>query len=193
MIDKFNNKYRIKSSRLQNWDYAWNAAYFVTICTKNREYFLGNILNGNMKLSPIGNMAHTYLNEIPNHFQFVKLGEFIIMPNHIHVILVINKNDRMNNVETRHALSLHQSPKHPETIGQQRFQNQGKNTLSSIIGSYKSAVTKDAHRQGIEFAWQSRFHDHIIRDNKSYQTISEYIVNNPIKWQNDRFYQQGFL
>lgn len=73
------------------------------------------------------------------------------------------------------------------TIGQKRFQNQGKHTLSSIIGSYKSVVTKHAHKIHADFAWQSRFHDHIIRDNKSYERIQNYILNNPKKWEEDSF------
>jgi REP element-mobilizing transposase RayT len=81
-------------------------------------------------------------------------------------------------------LSL-QSP--PPTIGQQRFQNQGKNTLSSIIGAYKSAVTKHANRLGFANAWQPRFHDHIIRDEKSFQRIQQYIINNPENWDTDKF------
>jgi len=76
-----------------------------------------------------------------------------------------------------------------QTIGQKRFQNQGKNTVSSIIGSYKSAVTKHAHRLGYNFAWQSRFYDHIIRNNESFNKISEYIIENPKNWEQDKFYK----
>lgn len=68
-----------------------------------------------------------------------------------------------------------------------RFQNQGKNTVSAILGAYKSAVSKHAHRLGFEFAWHSRFHDHIIRDDVEYQRISDYIVNNPAKWEKDKY------
>jgi len=94
--------------------------------------------------------------------------------------------------ETRYALSLshqqNQQNYHPQTIGQKRFQNQGKNTVSSIIGSYKSAVTKHAHRLGYDFAWQPRFYDQIIRDEKSFYRIAQYIRNNPLKWQDDTYY-----
>lgn len=75
-----------------------------------------------------------------------------------------------------------------KTIGQNRFQNQGKNSISSIIGSYKAAVTKHANRLGYEFAWQTRFHDHIIRDEKSYQRIVNYIESNVLNWKDDKFY-----
>ena len=213
MSDKFKNKYRIPSSRLQSWDYGWNAAYFITICTDNREYYFGEINGGKMELSSIGILADVFWHEINNHAKNIELGEFIVMPNHIHGILIINKpyhDDDENNdiggngvdvdvdvVETRHALSLRQSQSHPnqqpsqqKTIGQKRFQNQGKNTISSIIGSYKSAVTKHAHRLEFDFAWQSRFHDHIIRDEKSFNMINEYILNNPVNWMKDKFYKE---
>jgi putative transposase len=90
-------------------------------------------------------------------------------------------------IETRHALSLRDA--HQKTPGQQRFQNQGKNTLSSIVGGYKAAVTKHANRLKFNFAWQPRFHDHIIRDEQSFQTISNYIINNPCNWQQDKFFK----
>ena len=86
------------------------------------------------------------------------------------------------------ALPISRQSQQSKTIGQKRFQNPGKNTVSSIIGSYKSAVTKHAHRLGSDFAWQPRFYDHIIHDEKSYLRIAEYIVNNPLKWQDDRYY-----
>ena len=93
MTEKFQNKYRIKSTRLQDWDYGSNAAYFVTICTQNREHYFGEITNGIMQLSEIGYMANKYWSEIPKHFPFVELDEFVIMPNHVHGIIVINKPD----------------------------------------------------------------------------------------------------
>lgn len=129
------------------------------------------------------------------------------MPNHIHGILIINKPENTNpndiqtgvTVETGHALFLQQSdplpqqpdPIHkstPKTIGQQRFQNIGKNSISSIIGSYKSAVSKHANRLGLKNGWQKKFHDHIIRDDADYQRISDYIINNPTNWVDDRFF-----
>jgi len=208
---KFQNKYRSESARAQWWDYGWNGAYFITICTKNREHFFGEIQHGKMELSPLGVIADILWHEIPNHASFVELGDFVVMPNHIHGILILDKPDRGNEigtnvgmvdgtvVRTGHALSLQPSQKTPQqpvpdqspiapTIGQNRFQNIGKNTVSSIIGSYKSAVTKHANRLGFENGWQSRFHDHIIRNDAEYQRISDYINNNPANWSEDKFY-----
>ncbi|MCG6190887.1 transposase [Maribellus maritimus] len=198
MSDKFKGKYRNESARLQNWDYGSNAAYFITICTKDREHYLGEIINHKMQVSPAGGIAHVLWYEIKNHAKNIELGEFVVMPNHIHGILILNGNNAGiwdGVVGTTHALSLQSITIPPidaghtlSTPGQQRFQNQGKNTISSIVGSYKSAVTKYCNRLGFDFSWQPRFHDHIIRDDKSFQNIKNYICENPEKWQDDKFY-----
>lgn len=191
MSEKFKGKYRNESARLQNWDYGRDAAYFITICTKDRENFFGEIHNKKMQVSPAGAIAHVLWYEIKNHAENVQLGEFVVMPNHVHGILILDGNDPTA-VGTGHALSLRQQPQSPDppkTIGQKRFQNQGKNTVSSIIGSYKSAVTKYCNKLDLPFAWQSRFHDHIIRNNESFDRISNYIINNPLNWSKDRFFE----
>ena len=189
MSEKFQNKYRIASARASWWDYGWNGAYFITICTANRNHFFGEIFNGKMQLTPIGILADVFWHEIKNHAENVELGAFVVMPNHVHGILILDKPEiSFSNVETRHALSLQS-----QTPAQQRFQNQGKNTVSSIIGSYKSAVTKHCNRlqltdnDGVVFGWQARFHDHIIRNDEEYQKINDYIENNPINWAKDKF------
>ena len=179
MTGKYQNKYRIPSARLPNWDYRWNAAYFVTICTQNRECYFGDVVNHKMQLSEIGHIAQSCWQEIPKHFPFVLLNAFIIMPNHVHGIVVI---DKPGIVETLHATSLHTTP-----TNKMAFISPKQGSLSTIIRSYKSAVTKNLRQIHANFAWQSRFHDHIIRNNKSFQTISEYIVNNPMKWKDDKF------
>ena len=91
MAEKYQNKYRIASTRASWWDYGSNAAYFVTICTQNRIHFFGKIENQTMVLSEIGRSAETCWFEIPNHFPFVQLGSFVVMPNHIHGIIIIDK------------------------------------------------------------------------------------------------------
>ena len=207
-MDKFKNKYRIPSARAQWWDYGWNGAYFVTICTRNREHFFGKIAYGKMQLSPTGIIADILWHEIPHHHPFVELGDFVVMPNHVHGILILDKPDGGIKqdigaappiVETGHALSLQppgqmpvvppgQMPNATQPIGQNRFQNIGKTSLSSIIGSYKSAVTKHANRLELEHGWQTRFHDHIIRKDAEYQRISDYIINNPANWRDDTFF-----
>ena len=100
----------------------------------------------------------------------------------MHGIVVIDKPDDGRTVETRQCLV--------STIGRNRVRNQGKHTLSSIIGSYKSIVTRNARKVYPDFAWQSRFHDHIIRNDESYCRIAEYIKYNPEKWVEDKFYRE---
>ncbi len=96
-MEKFKGKYRISSARLQNWDYGWNALYFITICTQNRELFFGEIINHKMQLSEIGELSKKYWFEIPEKFSFIKLDEFVVMPNHIHGIIEIAKTDNKQN------------------------------------------------------------------------------------------------
>jgi putative transposase len=95
-MDKFKNKYRVSSARLKNWDYRKNGAYFITICTHTRKYHFGKIMErvdlkeSLMQLNEIGQMAENFWMEIPKHFPFVELGNFVIMPNHTHGILIID-------------------------------------------------------------------------------------------------------
>ena len=191
-MEKYKNKYRIPSARLQKWDYGWNGAYFITICTHNREHYFGEIVNGKMELSKIGIAAGKYWHEIPQHFAFVKLGVFIVMPNHIHGIIIIDKNDdndivtTVATVETQNFASQQQQQQ--PTTSKNKFGPQSKN-LASIIRGYKIGVTKFAKQINPQWKWQSRFYDHIIRNDKSYNKISEYIVNNPVNWQDDKFYK----
>ncbi|WP_343696163.1 transposase [Flavobacterium sp.] len=174
--EKFQNKYRISSIRAQWWDYGWNGAYFITICTQDRKHYFGEIQNNKMVLSEVGIIADLLWYQIPIHHKNVELGDFVVMPNHIHGILIID------NVQTGHALS--QLSQH---VLSPRFQNIGKNTISSIVGSYKSAVTKHANRLGYQHQWQKLFYDNIIRSNNDYQRISDYIVSNPENWAKDKF------
>ncbi|RXJ51407.1 transposase [Gelidibacter gilvus] len=237
MADKFQNKYRITSARLQTWDYRWQGAYFITICMKNKSHYFGKVINNKMELTNVGVLADVFWHEIKNHSKNITLGEFIVMPKHIHGILIINADpddipnspdlneimdefmDDSNSdydanaihnpiAETRHALSLadahensdanensdmhentnaNQNTIPPTSIGQNRLRNPGKNSISSIIGGYKSAVTKHANRLKLDFGWQTRFYDHVIRDENAFNTISNYIKNNPKKWGEDKF------
>ncbi len=194
--EKFKNKYRIPSARLQSWDYGKNGSYFITICTKNREHFFGEIFNEKMHLNEIGIMADKYWKEIPIHFPFIELGKYVVMPNHVHGILTIIKNridqpsciDKASCRDKACLVSTTTTHESNKTNGQMRFQNQGKKTISSITGSFKSVVTKNAHLINSDFAWQPRFHDHVIRDAESFERIQIYIKNNPKNWKEDKFY-----
>ena len=194
-MDKFQNKYRIQTSRLRNWDYGWNASYFVTICTAKRECYFGEIVDGKMYFSEIGAKANEYWLEIPKHFPFVKLDVHVVMPNHVHGIIVIDKQDDMQNIEKNdkritecNVGRIFANKSQPKN----KFGPQSQN-LASIIRGYKTGVTKYARNNNIFFVWQTRFHDHIIRDDASYQRIRNYIINNPQNWNKDRLLKNDQL
>lgn len=179
--EKFRDKYRIKSLRLKDWNYSSEGAYFITICTKDRECFFGNIENAEMTLNNVGKIAKEYWQEIPQHFPCVVLDEFIIMPNHVHGIIFIYHSDISTNVavETKNLLSL-QYRQQNKLCGTSR-------TIGSIIRGFKIGVTKwinnNTHLLNI---WQKNFYDHIIRDEKSLNNIRQYIIDNSLNWENDK-------
>ena len=184
--NKFREKYRIFSTRLKNWDYTTNAYYFVTVCTKNQKHFFGEIINEKMELSEMGEIAQRELLKTEQMRKNVKLDEWIIMPNHVHVIIVID------NVETQCIASL------PGVKPNQRIPSPSKpkwqpnkfgpqsNNLASIIRGLKIGVKKFATINNIPFQWQSRFYDHIIRNQSSLNHIRQYIIDNPKNWEADR-------
>ncbi|MEX0773292.1 MAG: hypothetical protein WD038_09010 [Balneolales bacterium] len=190
MSFKFKNKYRIATTRLPNWNYGWNAAYFVTICTAKKKCYFGDVCHERnndslMLLSDIGKSAETCWYKIPEHFPFVLLGDFVVMPNHVHGIIGINKqNDGSEDIFDLTAID--KTGKINKQSGN-RFGPQSKN-LASIVRGYKIGVTKQARLFDADFAWQPRFYEHIIRNEQSFQRISKYINSNPENWKDDKFY-----
>ena len=182
MSQKFGGKYRIQSARAQWWDYANNGMYFVTICTQHRKHFFGKIFDGKMELNKIGEIV---VREWKRTFDIrpdmnLCMDAFVVMPNHFHAIIGIGENKYNTNAETQCIASL-RSPLSPKN----KFGPQSKN-LASIIRGFKSAVTIHARKINPQFAWQSRFHDHIVRNEKSLKNIRRYIFNNPAMWHRDR-------
>jgi len=187
----FRNKYRITSARAPWWDYRASAPYFITICTKNRQYLFGYIENEEMHLNDLGMKVWEFWYEIPKHFPFVELINFVVMPNHVHGLLyLINDITGIATVETLHATSL-QPPQPPQPLSNKNefMANIApkKGSLSSVIRSFKSAVTSYANDNNIQSDWQSRFHDRIVRNAEEYQRIFDYITNNPKNWKSDKF------
>ena len=97
MTDKYNNKYRISSTRVQKWNYGWDASYFITICTQSRKCYFGDIVDIGMELLPVGILADLFWREIINHTKYVELGPFVVMPNYVHGVLILNGNNANNN------------------------------------------------------------------------------------------------
>jgi len=219
-ISKFKNKYRTETSRLKGWDYSTPGAYFVTICTKNLFQYFGKItpddkfnsideIRNLVKLNDAGNIVNEeWLNTLILRKNVI-LDEFVIMPNHFHGIIFII-DAKIYRRDALHA-SLKKEKAHEKnifdefnlpSIGDTRsvslhaaqYKNEfGKqsNNLASIVGGFKSACTSRIHKTGTtNFAWQSRFHDHIIRNEKSLNKIREYIIHNPIKWKHDKYFKK---
>lgn len=164
--DKYQGKYRTSSARLNGWDYGSQGLYFVTICTKDRVQYFGEIkeLSGEAYLQPseIGEVALNNWLEIPNHYSFVELNQYVVMPDHIHGIIYLNKPDK--------------SSWEMNKFGPQ------KDNLASIMRGYKSSIKGYANLNAIEFGWQSKYYDRVIRNEKEYLNIRSYIQDNPANW-----------
>ena len=175
--DRFQNKYRIESARADWHDYD-GGSYFITICTKHRQHFFGEIVDGEMMLSDIGKYADEQFQNVSSHYPYAEIPLWTIMPNHLHAIVVIDGNKTKYDrrvVETWRAASL-----------QDIANLQG--WLSVVIGGLKSSITRFANENDFPFSWQPRFHDHIIRNNVELNRVATYIENNVANWTDDEFY-----
>ena len=163
-----NNLYRQrKSIRLKEYDYSLPGEYFVTICTHDHECTLGEIVNGEMRLNEIGKIVEEEWLRTENIRPGIELDVFVIMPNHVHGIIVIK--DESPNVGTHSCASLRRKPR----------------SLGSIIAGFKSAATKRINemRHTPSFpVWQKRFYDRIIRSDKELNNVRKYIQNNVLQW-----------
>lgn len=189
----FKNKYRVESTRLKGWDYAAVGCYFVTICTRGRECFFGEVKDGEMHLSEIGDIVAGEWQKTESVRPNVELDEWVVMPNHIHGIIVIK-----HTVETfrRNVSDLpKETPRSEETPYIPEMPHRGVSTkarlkagsVGAIIGQFKSVCTKRIWAaRFLAFDWQPRFFDHIIRDEPSLNNIRQYIVDNPAKWEQDQ-------
>ncbi len=188
-------KHHRRSIRLQGYDYSQEGAYFVTIVTWRREFLFGNIVNGEMMLSPYGEIVQKWWGEIPVHFPNVETGAFVIMPNHIHGIIFIvgerrgtvsvPKDDGENSISENNDMSgQNLGGKTPPL----RVFN-GTPTLGQIIAYFKYQSTKEMNK--VENAgvvtkfWQRNYYEHIIRDGKDLQNKTDYIEANPLLWGED--------
>jgi len=156
--------------RLKNYDYSQSGAYFITICTKQKQCIFGDIKNGQMRFNALGAIADKYWQEIPQHFPNIALDVYTIMPNHLHEILWIIESSENGNKN-------------------RKFGDIVVGSISSVVRSYKAIVSKKinqiCHKKGLSVVWQSRYHEKIIRDEKVLVNIRSYIMNNPLNWDMD--------
>ena len=177
-----------KTIRLVGYDYRREGWYFVTICTKDREHYFGEVVAGKMQYSDMGQIAYDYWLDIPDHWPFVELHEFVVMPNHVHGLLKIKSNP-VGSLESNDPTGLDfrvgDDPKNKFMANI----SPKKNSLSRIIGTYKAACTHMIRQVTDDpFHWQRRFHDRIVRNQQEFDRIAQYIRNNPRKWNEDCFY-----
>ncbi len=171
-----------RSIRLKDYDYSQAGAYFVTICTKDRECLFGNIVDREMRLNEYGIVVQKFWNAILNHFQNIELDEFIIMPNHVHGIVAILNNDCRGEVSSPSLKLNNPILKGGETPPLQ------KRTLGQIVAyfKYQSAKQITISRNNIGTpVWQRNYYEHIIRNENELNSIREYIRYNPLKWDED--------
>ncbi len=162
-----------KKIRLPDYDYTSPGVYFVTISTKDSQCFLGDVIDGNMKLNTIGKIVHSCWVQLPDFLKHVTLDQFIMMPNHIHGLININDNP---------AGDACVAPT-------QKKSGPAKRSLGAIVGSFKSAATKkinNLRNSPGERVWQRGFYEHVIRQGDDLQAIREYIANNPLSWKMDQ-------
>lgn len=195
----FRGKYRIPSARLIGHDYAWPGRYFVTICTHGRVRWFGKIRNGIMGLNDAGCVVADCWTGIPDHYENVRLGPWIIMPDHLHGIIELTPVEtRESRVSTTAIRESHVSAinrnirRYRYDIGRQTnipIPGPLPGSLGAIIGQFKSVSTKRIRALGYaHFRWQPRFHDHVIRHDGAHARIARYIRCNPILWNSALLY-----
>ncbi len=176
--------HRRRSIRLAGYDYTQNGAYFVTICTYQRRCLFGEIVGEEMQRNWCGEIAAACWQAIPNHFAAVKLDAFVVMPNHVHGIILIDTPDSTmesaqgDGVGAQHAAPLRT---HPHVVQS--------GSLSAIVRSYKSAVANQinaCHQTPGKRIWQRNYYEHIVRNDRALNAIREYILFNPAHWAFDR-------
>lgn len=174
---KLYKQYR-KPLRLRDYDYSNEGFYYVTICTQNKIAYFGEIIDEKMILNSNGRIAENYWKQIPKRYQNITLDSYIIMPNHIHGIIIIREVDK-----TGHC---------PVTTDNKRGGGAKYGLLSKVINSFKGIVTKSIKKtpDGLDFAWQRSFYEHVIRNEEALLKIREYIENNTLQWQLDEYYKE---
>ena len=170
-----------KPLRLLEYDYSTPGGYFVTICTENRRRILSEVVVGDgvldvplVRLSPYGKIVEETLHEIVEHHDWLTVDKYVIMPNHIHLLLRIQAD----------GTSRTPSPTYRDSDGTSRPQFSANDRLPKLISTFKRFTNR---RSGCEL-WQRSYHEHVIRNENDYREIWEYIDENPMKWAQDRYY-----
>ncbi|MDP2852133.1 MAG: transposase [Gallionella sp.] len=161
-----------RSIRLRNYDYSQAGAYFITLCTQKRESLFGAVVGDVVQLNEAGRLVQNVWGALPEHYSCVELDSFVVMPNHIHSIVVLNGVGAQFIAPSSDQGAMNRAP-----------------TLGEIIRAFKARCTHGINQlrsvQGV-LLWQRNYYEHVIRNEPSLQEIREYIANNPAQWANDR-------
>ena len=187
--------YHRRSIRLKGYNYSQAGLYFITLCTQDSLHLFGEITNDEIVLNDSGMMIEKWWNELKNRFPNIELDEFVVMPSHFHgIIQIINTNTV--GADLRVCPDVQQRVC-PDNAGEHK--EKGKHIglpLHRMMQWFKTMSTNEYIRnvKNNHWApfnkklWQRNYYEHIIRDEKSYLHISEYIRTNPLKWQDDKYY-----
>ncbi|MFA5076185.1 MAG: transposase [Patescibacteria group bacterium] len=179
-----------RSIRLPDYDYSGMGQYFITICSQNMVYLFGRVENGGMILNPAGRMAQKWWSKLPNKFLTIRLGVFVVMPNHIHGIVEIIDDVGADLCVCPNQQGRHRGLPIPPGLPLRRSQQliprvvQWFKTMST--NEYIKNVKQNNWSPFDQRLWQRNYYEHIIRNQIEYQKISEYIINNPLNWDEDR-------
>jgi REP element-mobilizing transposase RayT len=197
-----NMKIQRKRIRLEKYEYSKMGSYFITICTAGNRCSFGKIIDGHMSFEPIGNIVENVWSRIPARFSGISLGDFVTMPNHIHGIIMLD--GQLNYVTSTRKREAAKGQEREATEGLPykcfgSIDNWGGTkaapSIPQIVHWYKTWTTNEyfrymkVHFPGQDYSklWHRSYYDHIIRNQEDYGRISNYIQNNPMKWQEDRF------
>ena len=170
-MDEIKSKFpKRKHPRLKYYDYSQNGSYFITVCTKNNECILGcvktskrNLFPPYIELSSLGKVAKKYICNINNVYEYISVDKYVIMPNHIHLLITI------------------EHPYEPAVAEEQKKYT----TVQTIVRSFKKMVAREIS----DSIWQESFYETILKNDESYYDVYEYIEKNPINWIADKYYR----
>ena len=169
-----------QSHRLPGHDYSSAAAYFVTIVTSARTCLFGHVIGDEMVLSPLGRLADEYFRAIPSHFPNADIDACQVVPNHVHGIIVISDPLGTPDVGATHWVAP------TRTVPSNQPKGPRRGSIGAMLGAYKMAVARQATaRFGLSAVWQRNDYDHIIRNDREWRAIRDYILSNPMHWIQD--------
>jgi putative transposase len=173
-------KHHRRSIRLPENDYTQPGAYYITICTYERQCWFGEVVNGEMRCNELGYIARRFWQALPRRFSHIQLDAFVVMPNHLHGILIITERAKRTQ---------------PEQPKKEQFGKPVPGTIPTVIRSFKSAVTRRINlmrASKIPPIWQDNYYESIVRSETGLDGIRQYIINNPLQWEldedNPRYY-----